>query len=636
MIGRLLKYAHRAYKLGPRRTYAIVKQRYKTKKFELTWRSRVENGVRGHTWKHVQKCLHTNQVFKDFLPSIKERKLSFLHDAFNDFNEKELCALADSAKSKKFSILGSELQQFDEIPWFSDIRYNQIQGSKNIQFSSTAWYRDIPITSSDTKDLGPDIKVPWELSRLYHISAFGFAYYKTADEVYAQAAVEHLQDWMHKNHFLRGVNWLCPMEVGLRALNIVYALEFFKQSPTVTHEFWEKITCALFDHFVYLENNWEFYDSKTSNHYLSDLVGYLALCWYFKSSKTVTPKYTWCIAELKKEWHKQILPDGTSYEGSTAYHRLVTELCVHAYLLAREFDELGAQWWCSRIEKMFDFIQTCTLKNGAFITIGDNDSGVVVLPHIYKVLCQRFYPEVNAEDSYKEYRQFGLSIIRTEQWHVSLRSHVYASAQPSGHFHNDWGSITVGINGNPFIVDPGSYVYTASSKWRNWFRSIQVHNTFYIEGHEPIEVEEKLFFLPIPEQKSYSTDKKNSELQLESEYNLYENHKVAAKRSVNVHQNGVHIVDTWLSSGKTAVPSIATCWNFTLAPQVQPIFNGKEWQFFYEDQILARMVSHGLSFNSSPTFFSPEYGKKVPTIQMQARFLLPPNTPIRISFLTIC
>ena len=95
--------------------------------------------------------------------------------------------------------------------------------------------------------------------------------------------------------------------------------------------------------------------------------------------------------------------------------------------------------------------------------------------------------------------QFGLSIIKTNNWHVTLRHHAYNALQPTGHFHNDIGSITLAVNGIPVIVDPGSFVYTPSAMWRNYFRSVAVHNTSFIDGIEPVLLSDELFVLNIPE-----------------------------------------------------------------------------------------------------------------------------------------
>src|SRR6185369_12436594 len=53
-----------------------------------------------------------------------------------------------------------------------------------------------------------------------------------------------------------------------------------------------------------------------------------------------------------------------------------------------------------------------------------------------------------------------------------------------GHGHNDCLSFEAVLNGVQLVVDPGSYVYTASYEWRNRFRSTRFHNTPVIDEQE--------------------------------------------------------------------------------------------------------------------------------------------------------
>jgi len=53
-----------------------------------------------------------------------------------------------------------------------------------------------------------------------------------------------------------------------------------------------------------------------------------------------------------------------------------------------------------------------------------------------------------------------------------------------GHAHNDTGSFELNYKGKDFIIDPGSYVYTADPKQRNKFRSIFSHSIFAIRNQE--------------------------------------------------------------------------------------------------------------------------------------------------------
>jgi uncharacterized heparinase superfamily protein len=54
----------------------------------------------------------------------------------------------------------------------------------------------------------------------------------------------------------------------------------------------------------------------------------------------------------------------------------------------------------------------------------------------------------------------------------------------AGHGHNDILSFELVLDGTRILTDCGSYVYTASRRWRNHFRATAMHNTVEVDGAE--------------------------------------------------------------------------------------------------------------------------------------------------------
>ncbi|WP_312794968.1 heparinase II/III-family protein, partial [Tianweitania sp.] len=50
----------------------------------------------------------------------------------------------------------------------------------------------------------------------------------------------------------------------------------------------------------------------------------------------------------------------------------------------------------------------------------------------------------------------------------------------AAHGHADALAITLVVDGEPVLVDPGTYLYGSGGKWRDWFRSTPAHNTLNI------------------------------------------------------------------------------------------------------------------------------------------------------------
>ncbi|MGE0207442.1 MAG: alginate lyase family protein, partial [Candidatus Babeliales bacterium] len=462
-------------------------------------------------------------------------------------------------------------------------------------------------------------KMPRELSRFQHLIFLGDAFKKTHDKKYAEAFTAQITDWLEKNPYLLGPNWVCPMDVGIRAVNWVIAFTYFKESD-INENFWQQFICSLYDHMIYLEHNWEVYDSRTSNHYLSDLIGYFYLCWFFKGYKGIEKKALWCYQELLKECEKQIHDDGSDYEGSTYYHRLVTEIFYHVFLLAPELGFAVPSHFVTVLQNMMSFIAWCTPKQGKLIQIGDNDAGKIVTG-IDNALVQSMAEKT---EGVKTFASYGLTVLKNDIMHLSLRHHAYNALQPSGHFHNDVGSITLALNGNNIFVDPGSYTYTPSAIWRNRFRSATVHNTFFIEGHEPVPFDEHLFSLQLSERVHDGND-------FYMKHDLYKRFGLRAHRRLEHSDSAIMLFDHWEYTGLVD-PALVACWNFTLAPDIEVVHDASAIILKKNNETIARMQS-SLYFEIIDGWYSPSYGIKIPCKQLRAKKIIDEKeVKIEISF----
>lgn len=484
-------------RLGFANAIRLIKQRHKNVTFNATWRKKSKSTTQsftkrggspikpGHTWHDIAQQQGCTPSFEQFFNQQCARSLPVLEPLFASITDDEYKRRADEYVNNEFSLLGSEKRMFDSgILWHEDIRLTGQDSSADAQFDATSWYAAIRIVTNTETSLGKDIKVAWELSRLRHLVVLGRAYATTYDERYAATFAEHVRSWITANPFLHGINWVCPMEVALRATSLVIAFTSFRRSPVISDEFWLAYITNLYDHMIYLENNWELYDLRTSNHYIADLVGYLYLCWFFNDCPATTSRLGWCHQELLAELTKQINADGSSYEQATAYHRLVTELFYHHTLIAQQLRLPIPAESQQKFRAMCTYLQWCTPQGGALITIGDNDSGVVTVAGLPDAIIEQISnsSRVSEPETYglHHFENVGLSIIKTSRWHVSLRHTVYNEQEPTCHMHNDATSITLAYDGVPFIVDSGSYVYTPSTVWRNLFRSVQAHSGIYL------------------------------------------------------------------------------------------------------------------------------------------------------------
>ena len=214
-----------------------------------------------------------------------------------------------------------------------------------------------------------------------------------------------------------------------------------------------------------------------------------------------------------------------------------------------------------------------------------------------------------------------------------MRHHAYHKKQPTGHFHNDFASITLNINGTPILVDPGSYVYTASEAWRNHFRSAQSHNTFFLQDHEPIMLGNKLFELNIPDKSQKSESIKNNVYTLKTTHNLYSKFYLKTKRAIFLDKtkNILTIEDEWVSEKNNNGSNIISCWNFVLGPNINPIKNNKTIEIPLKNKKIF-IQSNYLSFDILETWIAPTYGKKIKTNKLTAKHNIVTNKKIVTKF----
>ena len=571
---KLFYYLKRLKKLGFAGTIKRINNRTQKKVYKFLWKQKALARKTSLNWKQIpeiNKLKNKKFIQTDFALVFSRQ----LHQGYEG-QEASMNKKASPVKSAYKPIFKNKLVFYQDIK----IDYPQNPGFNK---------------------LFPDIKDPWEQSRFQHLFSLGKKYKKTKNIKNAKTFYKQINNWIAKNPFLLGVNWVCPMEVAIRAINLIYAFYFFKDSKAISTDFWQKFVCSLYDHAKYLENNWETSD-KPNNHYLSDLIGYFYLCFFFDDIKHFKIAKEKTIKKILQQFEKQIQPDGTSYEGSTNYHKLVTEIFLHFYLLCKTNNIYLPKNFYKKFEKMFLFLDDCTDCYGNLVQIGDNDSG-----RILGIAESLFVVRKSRSDCLEPHKQvthypnFGLTIIKNDTWHITFRHQTYNKKQPAGHFHQDALSITLSINGIPILVDPGSYVYTANASWRNLFRSAKSHNTFYIKEDDLSNID--LFQLPIKEQKDMvKIAQDNNKVEIEN-FCIKNSFTAHRKLTLFKDKNLLEIKDWW-----EPVP-LQSNWNLIFHPKIEVKKDENIWKIKHNYSEIANLKTT-LKFEKIDGLYSEKYGKK--------------------------
>ncbi len=83
----------------------------------------------------------------------------------------------------------------------------------------------------------------------------------------------------------------------------------------------------------------------------------------------------------------------------------------------------------------------------------------------------------------------GVYVMRNDDLYLLFNAARNHRSGLASHRHNDALSIEIAIGGAPFIVDPGTYVYTADLDKRHRFRSTEFHSAVAVDGVEQNKVD---------------------------------------------------------------------------------------------------------------------------------------------------
>jgi len=78
----------------------------------------------------------------------------------------------------------------------------------------------------------------------------------------------------------------------------------------------------------------------------------------------------------------------------------------------------------------------------------------------------------------------GFYVLRSRRMYAFVSCRRGHPLDNGAHVHNDHLSFTLSVDGSDFIVDAGTYTYTADLAERNRFRSSSAHNTIVVDGRE--------------------------------------------------------------------------------------------------------------------------------------------------------
>jgi hypothetical protein len=391
-------------------------------------------------------------------------------------------------------------------------------------------YPVVPVERLPLVQAGADPKFPWVLGRLDSLVALGQGYWvaqpREERSRFARAFVAQVLDFLDANPVGQGVQWTCPMEVALRAANLAQALLMFADAPEVRRsEFLVPVLCALAEHSAWVEAHLEDKGAVPNNHLVSNHVGLLVVGLLFPELPEAPRQVALAVAGLRAQMEAQVHEEGTSFEGSTPYHRLAVELFTLAHVVARGAGVSLGPVYEARLRRMYGAARAWCSERGLAPQVGDNDSGRVFplreredLDHGYlaplgaalfgdAALAGGDYPDEAAwllgRTGVERYRvlpvappptsvsfpEGGFHVLRGAGAVVTVSAGAQGQGGVGGHSHNDKLSFELHLGGEPVIVDPGTGTYTRDLALRNALRSTAAHNTLQVDEAEQVPLD---------------------------------------------------------------------------------------------------------------------------------------------------
>jgi hypothetical protein len=427
---------------------------------------------------------------------------------------------ADAIAAHRLSFFSLEnVDLGDPIDWN---REHEAGRATPMDFAPRIDYRDHAVTG--------DAKVAWEPSRHHQLVVLARAYRATGEERYARAAVEQLDSWIARCPFPFGIQWRSPLELAIRLINWVFALDLARESGLVEGDRQHRILHSAHRHLWEIERKFS-RGSSANNHLIGEAAGVFVGATYFSGLPEADRWREEARAILLREVEAQTYPEGGNRELALGYHVFALQFFLVAGLAARRSGhDFPAAYW-SEVERMCVFLAALG-EGGELPLYGDADDGYVLdlgeprgdwrgMLAVGAGLFGR--PDLKAvAGAWSEAAEWLLGAeerARFDALPTSAEASLESRAFPSsGHYllqsgagagrvsvlfdcgelgfgsiaahgHADALSFTLRLGGHDVLVDPGTYDYFTHPDWRRYFRSSASHNTLVVDDRDQSEMQ---------------------------------------------------------------------------------------------------------------------------------------------------
>ncbi len=385
---------------------------------------------------------------------------------------------------------------------------------------------------------GVDIKYLWEVNRHLWWIPLAQSYALTGNRRALERIGVLLSSWLDACPYALGANWSSPVEHGIRLINwsIVWSLIGGADSPLFEGKRGQELRArwldCIYQHMRFASDNYSLY-SSADNHLIGEAAGVFVAAHTWDRWAEARELRAAAKAILEQEAMRQFSADGVNLEQALCYHKFSLQFLLASGLCGKaNQDDFAPPYW-ARVESAVTFLASMMDCEGNVPAIGDADDGEVwCLGHgadfdsyrslvaIGAALFQRadlqakvLSIDAGVVDEQVQWLACGASpaadiaalrslptsfvqggyVIVGEALHSERELRVTFDCGPlgynriAGHGHADALAVLVSWEGDPILVDSGTYCYNAAPEFRHYFRGTHAHNTLVVDGQDQSE-----------------------------------------------------------------------------------------------------------------------------------------------------
>ena len=429
--------------------------------------------------------------------------------------DEKLLRVADKAMDDTLSYFDLDDQFLgDPVDWQRD--WSSGKSIDGLKLSHLVDYRVF--------DSAGDCKLVWEPNRHHQLVVLARAYRVTGDRRYARKVVDVLMDWLAQNPFGYGMNWKSGLELGVRLINWVWAIDLVRDAEVFEDSEWEAVLRAAYLAMWDTQRRYS-QGSSANNHLVGEVAGVLVASCYFKDFPNAGKWRDAAMKIMEHELFAQSFPDGCTREHAFGYQFFVLQFYGFCLLACERSGAPLSTAYAGRLQQMYRFMAQICADTGKQPNFGDADDGYVLdlgnrpteqadlisvgaalfgddelalsdtSETAWWISGERVAKGAGPAMVSKPYRDSGYYVLRSHAGASSPAVRVFFDCAELGfgaiaaHGHADCLSFSLAVQGREVLVDPGTYDYYTYPEWRNYFRSTRAHNTVEIDGESQSELQ---------------------------------------------------------------------------------------------------------------------------------------------------